>query len=282
MQDSIIMFGILLSVLLILKLVSAYLGVILRLINRYTFNIIPRIGHLFQFILGAGLSSIFIIALLCGFGTGFYALYKGTEILIPHLIRHTTSVKVMGEVLDANNQPNMSRALVGFKDHQGQSHEFVYVASYNGTTFTKGSAIPVYYLPENIENSATLNLWGAYGAVGFLYLYGFAVAGFFIARVYLVWKKSDEKKTAAQLDTAPIYLKIPVSKLLSVNDDVIIQLDYKAPSTGKVFHYFSQNIAVSASDLIRLENAFFTVKVNPQNYAHYEFDKAQIQRLLGH
>lgn len=281
MNDSVIMIIGILALGLILKLISAYLSVIMRFINRYTFNSIPNILNFVGSIFGTGLSIIFTIALLLGFSTGFFALYKGTTILSSHISRHYSSIEVTGKIIDVDNSPNMSDALVVFTDKMGRSHEFVYTASYNGTVFHVGDKVPVYYLPNDILRSATLSLSGGYVATGFFYLYGFAVAGYFVLNIYLTRKKAKRAKRSKLIDQAPVYLKLPVSKLLPVNGNVIIQLDYKEPLTGKEYHYFSQNVKVSEEDKIRLENAFFTVTVNPENYSHYDFDEVQIQRVLG-
>lgn len=281
MNDSVIMIIGVLALGLILKLMSAYLSVIIRFINRYTFNIIPNTLNFVGSIFGTGLSVFFTIALLLGFSTGFFALYKGTTILSSHISRHYSSVKVIGQIIDVDNSPNMSDALVGFTDEEGRSHEFVYTASYNGTVFHVGDKVPVYYLPNDILRSATLTLSGGYVATGFFYLYGFAVAGYFVLNIYLTRKKAKRAKRSALIDQAPVYLKLPVRQLLPVNGDVIIQCDYKDPFTGKEYHYFSQKVKVSEADKIRLENAFFTVTVNPENYSHYEFDMAQIKRVIG-
>lgn len=281
MNDSVIMIIGVLALGLILKLMSAYLSVIIRFINRYTFNIIPNTLNFVGSIFGTGLSVFFTIALLLGFSTGFFALYKGTTILSSHISRHYSSVKVIGQIIDVDNSPNMSDALVGFTDEEGRSHEFVYTASYNGTVFHVGDQVPVYYLPNDILRSATLTLSGGYVATGFFYLYGFAVAGYFVLNIYLTRKKAKRAKRSALIDQAPVYLKLPVSQLLPVNGDVIIQCDYKDSFTEKEYHYFSQKVKVSEADKIRLENAFFTVTVNPENYSHYEFDMAQIIRVIG-
>lgn len=281
MSDSAITIISILALMIVLKLAFAYMGALMRFINRYTFNIIPNVLGFFGDLFGKGLSIFVILAFLAGYSTGFIALYQGTSFLIRQIDRQISSEKVMGKIIDVDNSPNMSDALVEFTDKKGATHEFVYTASYNGTTFHVGDIVPVYYLPSDIIRSATLSISGGYVVVGFFYFYGFAVSGFFVFMVYSRYRQKKRVKDGNMLEDAPIYLKVPVSKLLPVNEDVIIQLDYKDPLTRKQHHFFSQNIRVSEAEKILLESAFFTVQVNPKNYQHYEFDTVQIDRVLG-
>ena len=87
-------------------------SLLVRLFNRYTFNVVPNTLGIISTIFGSGIALIHGGALLLGFFSGFYALYKGTDLLVSHIKWQVTSIKTEGEVLNADNKRNMSQALV--------------------------------------------------------------------------------------------------------------------------------------------------------------------------
>ncbi len=279
MLDSLMTIGSFIVLVLVLRLVFGYLGFGMKFINRYTWNIIPKTMNLIGNIVGTGLGTVFIVALLLGYGTGFYALYEGTVQLTRVISRHVSSIETSGIILDADNRSNMSQALVEFEDQDGNQYQQIFTANYNGTYYSKGSSIPVYYLPGNVERSATLNITGGYIAVGFLFFYGFAVAGFFSMMVFFRVRDQNRGKRRGKRIKKWITIKLPVVKIYRVGNSISLQVDYREAGTGKIHHLYSAHILESGLNLKKLEGAGVLVRINPQNPEEYDFDENYIRNI---
>lgn len=245
--------------------------------NRCTFNLFPMLGRL----LTSGLLLIYLGGILVGFFSGFYTLYKGTDLLVRQISWNYSSVKVIGTVLDADNDKNMSEAIVQFTDLDGAEYMFRYKANYNGTVFTVDETLPVYYLPgTNPENSATLNNKGAYAGVAFLYFYGIAVStfGIFVGRNLYRGYRRDQG--VAKLKTEGMIISVPVSRIVPDGDYFAVEAVYQ-PTFSKVeYRYLSGSISIDHSDLDRVKGMTAKVTILPKDPLTYLFHTDDFARLV--
>ncbi|UNM97499.1 hypothetical protein MMG00_06560 [Ignatzschineria rhizosphaerae] len=277
------MLGIVALSLLILWLWRKVVGdnvTLIEFINRYTFNIIPKTLTIIKTIIGSGFALIYCLGLLVGFSSGFYTLYKGTDYLIDQISWQSTSIKVTGKIIDADNSKNMSEALVRFEDQEGLMHEFLYRANYNGTHFDIGEALPVYYQSENPVKSATLNNKGAYGVIAFLYFYGLAVSSFaifFIVRVYQGYRR---ERGEARLEKEGRLITVKVTRLINQGDYLLAEAEYHPVLSNAIYYYVSGRIAVEDVDLNKLVGASAKVKILPSDPSIYLFYTEDLVRLV--
>lgn len=162
---------------LVLKLFFGFFGAFMRVFNRFTWNILPKTWNLIVATLSLGIGLIYIVAVLAGYSTGYFALYKAGDLLIHSVSTDLQKVKVEGKIIDADNRPNMSEAIVEYKTKSGEVRQFKYTATYNGTTFHVGDKVPVYYVLGESRTVQTINNKGPYVAIAFLLIYGLAVGG---------------------------------------------------------------------------------------------------------
>lgn len=251
-----------------------------QLFNRYTFNIIPNLFGAIGRIVGSGVALVYCGALLVGFFSGFYALYKGTDHLIDQIVWQVKNVKTVGEVLDADNTRNMSQALVRFSDQAGKSYEFVYTANYNGTEFSVGEKLPVYYLPNAVLKSATLNNVGAYGVVAFLYFYGLAVSVFAIFVGRSLYRSIQKDRLQARLKKEGMLISVKVSSIIPHGDYLRARAEYQPMLSKEVYYYESELIALDSIDLDRLQGAIAKVEILPDKPSVYRFDTEALIRSV--
>lgn len=244
--------------------------------NRCTFNLFPMLGHL----LTSGLLLIYFGAILVGSFSGFYALYKGTDLLIGQIVWQVSSIQTTGEVLEADNDRNMSQALVRFSDQKGQQYEFVYTANYNGTEFRIGEMLPVYYQENSILKSATLNNKGAYAGVAFLYFYGIAVSLFAIFVGRNLYRGYRRDRGEARLKTEGMTISVPVTRIVPDGNYFAVEAVYQ-PTFSKVeYRYLSGNISMDRSDLDRVKGAIAKVTILPKDPSVYSFHTEDFARLV--
>lgn len=246
-------------------------SLLVRLFNRYTFNVVPNTLGIISTIFGSGIALIYGGALLLGFFSGFYALYKGTDLLVSHIKWQVTSIKTEGEVLNADNKRNMSQALVRFSDQNGAQYEFVYTANYNGTEFTIGEILPVYYQKDAPLKSATLNNKGAYAGIAFLYFYGIAVSLFAIFVIGNVYRSIRKDRQKSRLEHEGILFSVKVTAVIPSGDYLIARAEYQPMFSKAVYYYESGRIELDAIDLDKLKGATAKVKILPKDPSTYLF-----------
>lgn len=242
-----------------------------QLFNRYTGNIIPNTLSAIGRVVGSGVALIYCGALLVGFFSGFYALYKGTDILINQIVWQVSSIKTTGEVLEADNNRNMSQALVRFSDQKGELYEFVYTANYNGTEFTIGETLPVYYQENSVLKSATLNNKGAYAGVAFLYLYGIAVSLFAIFVIRNLYRSIKDDRGSARLKREGMLISVTISGIIPSGDYLRASAEYRPMLSKAVYYYESGLIAIDSVDIERLQGATAKVEILPNDPSIYRF-----------
>lgn len=252
----------------------------IQLFNRYTFNIIPNTFNGIGRVIGSGVALIYCGALLVGFFSGFYALYKGTDLLVGQIIWQVSSIKTTGEVLDADNSRNMSQALVRFNDQNGQQYEFTYTANYNGTQFSIGEKLPVYYQSESVLKSATLNNKGAYAGVVFLYFYGLAVSMFAIFVGRSLYRSIKKDRGIARLEKEGMLISVKVSAIIPSGNYLRARAEYRPMLSKAVYYYESGPIALDSVDLERLKGATAKVKVLPTDPSIYLFYTEDLKKQI--
>ncbi len=261
-------------VVILLKIFSPILNkdsLLVRLFNRYTFNVVPNTLGVISTIFGSGIALIYGGALLLGFFSGFYALYKGTDLLIEQIVWQVSSIKTTGEVLDADNSRNMSQALVRFADLNGEQYEFVYTANYNGTEFSIGEKLPVYYQADAPLKSATLNNKGAYAGVAFLYFYGIAVSLFAIFVIGNVYRSFRKDRRKSRLEQEGILLSVKVTAIIPSGDFLIARAEYQPMFSKEIYYYESGHIELDAINPDKLKGATAKVKILPKDPSTYLF-----------
>lgn len=251
-----------------------------QLFNRYTFHLIPQTFNFIGHLIGSGAALIYCIGLLLGFFSGFYALYKGTDHLVTQIFWQVSSIKTSGEVLEADNSRNMSEALVRFYDQQGERYEFVYTANYNGTIFTPGETLPVYYQADAVLKSATLNDKGAYGVVAFLYVYGFAVSFFAIFVGRNIYRSIKNERRQARLEREGMLISVKVQAIIPQGDYLRARAEYRPLLSAAVYHYESGLIPLDSVDLERLQGAIAKVMILPDDPATYRFYTDELVRSI--
>ena len=232
-------------------------------------------------LLGSFFGIIYLGILILGFFSGFYALFEGTNILITQILQQLSSQEVLGMIMDADNCPNMSEAMVKFTDLAGETHEFFYRASFNGTIFTVGETVPVYYQPDmNPALSATLNNKGAYGAVAFLYFYGFAVSAFGIYVSRSVYKNHQKKRGLAKLRIEGKLISAKITAIIPKGEYISLKAEYQPILSNKVYDYISDSIIYDNEEISRLIGATVQVKILPKNPKIYQFDDRSIDAII--
>ncbi|MHC5224831.1 DUF3592 domain-containing protein [Ignatzschineria sp. LJL83] len=232
-------------------------------------------------LLGSFFGIIYLGALILGFFSGFYALFEGTNILITQILQQLSSQEVLGMIIDADNSPNMSEAMVRFTDLAGETHEFFYRASFNGTVFTVGETVPVYYQPDmNPALSATLNNKGAYGAVAFLYFYGFAVSAFGIYVCRSVYKAYQKERGIKKLQTEGKFVSAKITAIIPKGERISLKAEYQPLLSNKVYDYISDPIPFDDDDISRLIGATVQVKILPKKPKFYQFDDRSLEAIV--
>lgn len=232
-------------------------------------------------LLGSLIGIIYIGALILGFFSGFYALFEGTNILIAQVLQQLSSQEALGMIIDADNSPNMSEAMVRFTDLTGETYEFLYRASFNGTVFTVGEAVPVYYQPDmNPALSATLNNKGAYGAVAFLYFYGFAVSAFGIYVGRSVYRGYQKKRGLKKLQTEGKRILAKITAIIPKGEQISLKAEYQPIFSNKVYDYISDPILYDDEDISRLIGATVQVKILPKKPKVYQFDDRSLEAIV--
>lgn len=242
-----------------------------QLFNRYTGNIIPNTFSAIGRVIGSGVALIYCGALLVGFFSGFYALYKGTDLLVGQIVWQVSSIQTTGEVLEADNNRNMSQALVRFSDQKGELYEFVYTANYNGTEFTIGETLPVYYQENSVLKSATLNNKGPYAGVAFLYLYGIAVSLFAIFVIRNLYRSVKKDRGSARLKREGMLISVTISGIIPSGDYLRASAEYRPMLSKAVYYYESGLIAIDSVDIERLQGATAKVEILPNDPSIYRF-----------
>lgn len=242
-----------------------------QLFNRYTGNIIPNTLSAIGRVVGSGVALIYCGALLVGFFSGFYSLYKGTDLLINQIVWQVSSIKTTGEVLEADNNRNMSQALVRFSDQKGLQYEFVYTANYNGTEFTIGETLPVYYQENSVLKSATLNNKGAYAGVVFLYIYGISVSLFAIFVIRNLYRSVKKDRGSARLKREGMLISVTISGIIPSGDYLRASAEYRPMLSKAVYYYESGLIAIDSVDIERLQGATAKVEILPNDPSIYRF-----------